>query len=53
MKSNPEITTSALAKACGITIDGIDYQIKNLKAKNKVRRVGEKNGGHWEVLEEN
>lgn len=53
MKANPEITTSDLAEACGITVDGVDYQIKKLKEKNKVRRVGEKNGGHWEVLEEN
>ena len=52
MKANPEITTSDLAEACGITVDGVDYQIKKLKEKNKVRRVGEKNGGHWEVLEE-
>ena len=51
MKANPEITTSDLASACGITVDGVDYQIKKLKAKNKVRRVGEKNGGHWEVIE--
>ena len=50
MKANPEITTSDLAEACGITVDGVDYQIKKLKEKNKIRRVGEKNGGHWEVL---
>ncbi len=40
MKANPEISIEELTAACGITRDGVNYHIKNLKKKNIIRRVG-------------
>ena len=50
MKNYPEITQSELAEKCNISVDGIKWQIKQLKEKGIIRRVGADKGGHWEVL---
>lgn len=47
---NPYITQSELSKVCGITEDGIYWNIKKLKEGGIVRRVGPDKGGHWELL---
>ena len=47
---NPYITQSELAKVCGITEDGIYWNIKKLKEGGIIRRVGPDKGGHWEVV---
>ena len=52
MRSNPMISIGELAEICGITRDGINYHIKNLKKKGIVKRIGGDKGGHWEVIEE-
>jgi len=52
MRSNPMISIEELAEICGITRDGINYHIKNLKKKGIVKRIGGDKGGHWEVIEE-
>ena len=51
MKETPEISIEELATACGITRDGINYNIKKLKEAGHLRRIGGDNGGHWEVIE--
>ena len=51
INENLLITTAAIAEQCNITIDGVDYHIKKLKAQGLLIRVGGKNGGHWEVKE--
>ena len=40
MRSNPMISIEELAEICGITRDGINYHIKNLKKKSIVKRIG-------------
>lgn len=50
---NPYITQSELAKVCGITEDGIYWNIKKLKEGGIIRRVGPNKGGHWEIIEKN
>ena len=52
MRSNPMISIEELAEICGITRDGINYHIKNLKKKGIVKRIGGDKGGHWEIMEE-
>ena len=47
---NPSLTNKELAAICGITTDGVYYQLKQLKASGKIRRVGPNKGGHWEVI---
>ncbi|MGM9792662.1 MAG: ATP-binding protein [Candidatus Cryptobacteroides sp.] len=50
IKKNPSLTNKELAAICGITTDGVYYQLKQLKASGKIRRVGPNKGGHWEVI---
>ncbi len=49
IKSYPGITQAELAKKCGISTDGIKWQIKQLKQSGKIERIGSDKGGHWEV----
>ena len=50
MRDNPKITTAQLAEKTGLSIDGINYNIRKLKKANKIVRVGGDKGGHWEVF---
>lgn len=50
MKSEPMIAIEELAEKCGLTRDGINYNIRKLKNKGVIRRVGPDKGGHWEVI---
>ena len=49
IKNNPYVTSSKLSEICGITIDGINWQLKNLKKSGVIARIGGKRFGHWEV----
>ena len=51
MRSNPTISIEELAELCGLTRDGINYNIRNLKNKGIIKRIGPDKGGHWEVIE--
>jgi ATP-dependent DNA helicase RecG len=51
IKNNPEITTGELAKELGITVKGVEWNIKKLKKEGGIKRVGPAKGGHWEVIE--
>ena len=51
LKGNKEISTEQLAKMCGLTRDGINYQIRKLKQQGVLRRVGPDKGGHWEIIQ--
>ena len=48
--TNPYITQSELGKVCGITEDGIYWNIKKLKEAGNIRRVGPEKGGYWEII---
>lgn len=52
MRENPHITIKELAKACGITEDGVYWNTKKLKKNNIIQRVGGDFGGYWEVIGE-
>ena len=53
MRSNPTITIESLCKECGLTRDGVNWNIRKLKSAGLIRRIGPDKGGHWEVVEEN
>ncbi len=53
IKENPMITAKNLADIIGITIKGVEWQIKDLKSQGIIRRVGPDKGGHWEIIESN
>ena len=47
---NPRITRKQMAEACGISLDGIKWQIKQLKGK--IEFVGSSKTGCWKILSE-
>lgn len=51
IKINPNITTDELAAQCGISSDGVYFHTKKLRDVGKIKRIGSKKGGHWEVNE--
>ena len=51
MKKNPYISTEELASICGLTRDGVNYNIRTLKTRGVIRRVGGRKEGYWMVVE--
>ena len=49
MRSNPTISIEGLAELCELTRDGINYNIRNLKNKGIIKRIGPDKGaiGKW------
>ena len=50
IKKNPNITQTEMAKILGITRDGISYNIKQLKNKGIIERVGATKNGKWAIV---
>jgi len=51
IKENPQITRNELAKALGISSDGVKYHLNNLKKEGLLKRIGGRKGGYWAVEE--
>ena len=51
IKESPYITISELAEKLEITSKGVEWQLRQLKEKSIICRVGAAKGGHWEVIE--
>ena len=51
IKLNPYISREELAEVCGVTTDGIKYNIRKLRESGIIKRIGPDKGGHWEVVE--
>ena len=49
IKKNPGITQVEMAKALDLTRDGISYNIKTLKEKGIIERVGSTKKGIWKI----
>ena len=49
LKDNPKATTVEISDFAGISPKGVEWQIKKLKDKGLLKRVGPDKGGHWEV----
>ena len=47
---NPELTLHALAKTLGISLRATEKRVANLQEKNKLKHIGPKKGGSWQVL---
>ena len=50
IRNYPEITKEELAEKCGVTSDGIKWQLKKLKSQGVIRRIGPDKGGRWEII---
>jgi len=47
--NNPNVTRLELSEICGISADGIKWQLKSLTRSGRISRIGGDRGGHWEV----
>jgi len=45
----PFVTRSRLAEMCGVSAATIARQLKALQSAGKLRRIGARKNGHWEV----
>ena len=50
IKENPNITQKEMQEKLHLSKSGVEYQIKQLKDKGIVERVGGDNGGYWKIL---
>jgi len=50
IENNPSLSVEQISGLVNLSIDGVRYHIKNLKAKNKIKRKGHGKGGSWEIL---
>ena len=46
----PEITRESLAAEVGLSVRGVEKNLAQLKAAGKIRRIGGRKGGRWEVV---
>ena len=51
LTTNPRATQEELARVLGLSVRGIEYAIGVLKREKRLRKVGGKKLGHWEVLQ--
>ena len=47
----PEITRESLAAEVGLSVRGVEKNLALLEAAGKIRRIGGRKGGRWEVVE--
>ena len=50
LKEFPEMTRERLAAEVGLSVRGVEKNLAQLKAAGKIRRIGGRKGGHWEVV---
>ena len=50
LKTNPRATLDQVANVVGLSVRGVEQAIKRLKKAKRIRKVGGKRFGHWEVL---
>ncbi len=52
IKQDASISRNKLAELCGISPDGIKWQLNKMQKNGIIRRVGPNKGGYWEVIEQ-
>jgi ATP-dependent DNA helicase RecG len=50
ISENPSISMSELAKNTGLSVKGVEWNIKRLRDSGILRRVGSPRSGHWEAV---
>lgn len=51
LQENPELTLAGVAESIGKSLSAVERACSNLVKSGKLRYVGPKKGGHWEVVE--
>ena len=52
IQERPKITMKEMAEQTGLSIKGVEWNIRKLKEEGILRRVGAAKGGYWEVVEQ-
>ena len=52
IKENNTITAEEMASIFNVTERTIDRDLSSLKKAEKIKRIGSKKSGHWEILDE-
>ena len=52
ISKEPTISRTKLAELCGISPDGVKWQLKKLQGQGKLTHIGPAKGGHWEIISE-
>ena len=50
LKTNPRATLEQVASVVGLSVRGVEQAVKRLKTAKRLRKVGGKRYGHWEVM---
>jgi len=50
LAENPAATQNDIVAVIGISVKGVEWNLKALKENGRLRRVGPDKGGHWEVV---
>jgi len=50
LSEDPQITISELSKKLNISTRAIEKNLSNLKINNKIKRIGSKKSGYWEII---
>jgi ATP-dependent DNA helicase RecG len=51
IQERPKITMKEMAEQTGLSIKGVEWNIRKLKEEGILRRVGPAKGGYWEIIE--
>ena len=51
LRTNPRITLDQVAKAIGLSVRGVEQAVKRLRVAKRIKKVGGKKLGHWEVTQ--
>lgn len=49
LSENPRTTTSKLAAMTGLSVSGVEKNLRGLKAEGRIQRIGPDRGGYWMV----
>ena len=50
LSESPRLTAEELGHLTGLSLSGVERNLRELKKSGSLRRVGPDKGGHWEVI---
>ena len=50
LQENPKTTIPELASKLGLSVGGVEKNMRQLRESNKIRRIGSTKAGYWEVI---
>lgn len=51
IKHNPSITREEIGEMTNLSIRGVEWNLAKLKNEGKIKRVGSRKSGHWEIID--